>query len=130
MTVYYLKDLLNGRKRKLKNDQIQTVYVPMYENLTLKHIGAFASQQADIADYLPDQEDLPKTPKQWICNVCAAVIGEPFRAWVKQQVEERNAAMADKRDMMIAMDPEMAAKFKASTHVSRKFEFCLLIRSS
>ena len=29
--------------------------------------------------------------------------------------------MADKRDLMIAMDPHMAAKFQASTHMSRKY---------
>ena len=38
------------------------------------------------------------------------------------------AEMSEKRDMMIHMDPHMAAKFEASTHVSRKytFEFGLL----
>ena len=59
-------------------------------------------------------------PKQWIVNVCAAVIGEPFKQWVRDQIEERNELMAEKKEIMIAMDPQMAAKFQASTHVSRK----------
>ena len=29
--------------------------------------------------------------------------------------------MNDKKEVMIAMDPDMAAKFEASTHVSRKY---------
>ena len=29
--------------------------------------------------------------------------------------------MCAKKEMLIAMDPEMAAKFQASTHVSRKY---------
>ena len=41
--------------------------------------------------------------------------------------------MADKKEVMIAMDPDMAAKFQASTHVSRKyiiFRHFLLLHSS
>ena len=50
------------------------------------------------------------------------VLGDRFRKWVAEQIEDRNAAMAEKRELMIAMDPALAAKFQASTHVSRKFE--------
>ena len=71
-----------------------------------------------MTQYFPDEEDLPKIPKQWIVNVCAAVIGEPFKNWVADQIEIRNAERAEKREVMIAMDPELAAKFQASTHVS------------
>ena len=69
---------------------------------------------------MPDEPDIQKVPRQWILNVCAAVIGQPFRDWVTEQVEARNALMSQKKEMMIAMDPEMASKFAASTHVSRK----------
>ena len=102
---------MSGRKRKLKNNQIETLYCPQYENLSLKCIGEFVGTQPHIELYLPDPPDLAKAPKQWIVNVCAAVIGAPFKAWVKQQVEDRNTQMADKKEMMISMDPEMAAAF-------------------
>ena len=82
---------------------------------------AFATEQPRLEQYLPDDPDLQKVPKQWVVNVCAAVLGDPFKDWVIEQVEERNALMADKREVMIAMDPAMAAKFAASTHVSRKY---------
>ena len=36
-------------------------------------------------------------------------------------VEDRNQLMAEKRDMMIAMDPVMAQKFASSTHISRNY---------
>ena len=39
-------------------------------------------QQPNIEHYLPDDIDLPKVPKQWIVNVCAAVGGESFKEWV------------------------------------------------
>ena len=35
--------------------------------------------------------------------------------------------MADKREVMIAMDPQMFAKFNASTHVSCKFKLDTLL---
>ena len=57
-------------------------------------------------------------------NVCSAVIGRDFKDWVSAQIEERNAIMAEKKEIMISMDPVMAAKFEASTHFSRKY--CLL----
>ena len=60
-------------------------------------------------------------------NICAAVIGDAFKDWVAEQVEERNALMADKREVMIAMDPQMFAKFNASTHVSCKFKLYILL---
>ena len=55
-------------------------------------------------------------------NVYSAVIGKDFKDWVSAQIEERNAIMAEKKEIMISMDPVMAAKFEASTHVSRKYE--------
>ena len=76
-----------------------------------------------VETYLPDEPDLSHVPKQWIVNVCAAVIGEPFKQGVRDQIEERNNLMADKRELMIAMDPEMATKFEASSHVSRTYLF-------
>ena len=80
----------------------------------------FVAGRPRIEGYLPDEQDLQNVPKQWIVNVCAAVLGDVFKAWVAEQVEDRNALMAEKKEIMIAMDPRMAAKFTASTHVSRK----------
>ena len=71
----------------------------------------FVAGQPDIEDYLPDDPDLAKVPKQWIINVCVAVIGQDFKEWVANQIEERNAIMAEKKEVMISMDPMMAAKF-------------------
>ena len=78
------------------------------------------SNKPRIDQYLPDHPDIEKVPKQWIVNVCAAVLGDQFKDWVQEQVEDRNAEMAEKRDMMISMDPVMATKFANSTHISRK----------
>jgi len=103
------------------NADVQTLYLPQYKNLSLEKIFEFARAQGGVTHYLPDDPDLPKIPKQWIVNVCTVVLGDVFRNWVSQQVEERNAQMAEKRELMIAMDPALAQKFAASTHVSCRY---------
>ena len=121
VTIYFLKDILAQRKAFVNVDDVKTVYVPQYKTLSVEKILAFATEQPRLEHYLPDDIDLPKVPKQWIVNVCAAVLGDPFKDWVSEQVEDRNALMADKKEIHIAMDPGMAAKFSASTHVSCKY---------
>jgi hypothetical protein len=49
------------------------------------------------------------------------VIGEPFRLWIKQAIEDRNRKVAVQKDLNINLDPELANAFRASTAVSRKF---------
>ena len=82
-TIYFLKDIAARKKAYLRNEDIKTIYVPQYEGLYLRDIAEFCEQHPNIANYMPDEPDLPKTPKQWIINVCAAVLGQPFKAWVK-----------------------------------------------
>ena len=77
--------------------------MPQYKSLTVEKILEFISDFPDIESFLPDDQDLAKTPKQWIINVCAAVVNEPFKNWVTDQVEDRNQLMAEKRDMMIQL---------------------------
>ena len=102
-------------------DNVKTINVPQYKNLSTKEILVFAAESGQVEHYLPDDCDIEKLPKQWLCNICAAVLGSAFRQWVSLRIEARNAEMAETRDMMIHMDPMMAAKFEASTHVSCKY---------
>ena len=59
--------------------------------------------------------------KQWISNVCSTLLQGLFSGWVRNQIEERNAGVTKKKNLMISMDPEVAAAFRASTKVSRKY---------
>ena len=47
-----------------------------------------------INQYLPDDQDLHKLPRQWIINVCYSVLGKPFGQWVMQGVEQRHEKLA------------------------------------
>ena len=76
----------------------------------------------EVYAYLPEPSlELPKTPKQWLANVCATVLHEEFSKWVKDQVEVRHDKVSVKKNIMIQMDPEMEQIFRKSTAVSSKY---------
>ncbi len=41
--------------------------------------------------FMPDERDIPKLPRQWVVNLAYTLIGDEFRDWVKNRIEERNA---------------------------------------
>ena len=95
--------------------------MPQYEGLALKDIAQVLNEfHPEVYEYLPDSQEIHKVSKEWICNVCASVIGHNFQEWVKGQVETRNKNFILKKKMMIEMDPEIEAAFRASTKVSCK----------
>ena len=70
---------------------------------------------------MPIQKEMQKLPKQWIVNVAYTLIGEPFAEWVMSQIETRNAKMAKERNLMINVDPAIAAAWQQSTNVACKY---------
>ena len=57
----------------------------------------------------------------------ASVVKDEFLKWVETQVKARHEKVSVKKDIMIAMDQEMAAIFHASTAVSSKWLFLVKI---
>jgi hypothetical protein len=121
--VYFLRELMSLKKKRLHTTQIRTIHVPQYEGLGIKEIRQFLDEvHPEVYDYLPEPDiELPKTPKQYVVNVVATILKEEFSKWVKLQVWARHEKVAVKKDVMIQMDPEMLAIFQASTAVSSKF---------
>lgn len=115
-----VKDLIQGKRKFVPMDRVVHIHVPGYENLKLEEIFSFFLQHEAVIPFMPDEKELRKTPKQWVCNVGATVIGAPFVAWVKQRVMQRNAAVATEKNLLISMDSAVAAAFHASTSISRK----------
>ena len=98
------------------------ISVPQYDGLSLKHIAAFLDNgHQHVFDYMPDNQEIHKVSKEWICNVCATVLGGLFSGWVCNQIELRNEGVTKKKNLMISMDPAVAEAFRSSTKVSRKF---------
>ena len=52
-----------------------------------------------------------------------SLAGDDFRVWVSQQVKDRNDRVAEKRDLMIELDPDIAAAFGDSANISSKFTY-------
>ena len=50
-----------------------------------------------------------------------SIVGDDFRKWVSKSVKVRNDEVADRRDLMIELDPEIAAAFGNSANISSKF---------
>jgi hypothetical protein len=86
----------------------------------LKDISDFLQKQEGAYDYFPMGKEQAKLPKQWVVNVAASLLGGIFNDWVKEQIERRNKRVAIERDVMINLDPDIAAAFNSSSAVSRK----------
>ena len=84
------------------------LYVPQYENLNIERILVTARKNPRINDFLPEDRDMHKVPRQWLINVTYTVLGEPFVGWVKGEIESRNEELAKKQNLLIEMDPQIA----------------------
>ena len=60
-----------------------------------------------MIDYLPEEKERFKLPKQWVVNITYTMAGEDFADWVKQAIEERNHKLTVEKDLMINIDPDV-----------------------
>ena len=67
-----------------------------------------------------EPRDIEKLPRYYVANVIYTIIGERFKQWVEQKIQERTEKVVQEQDMAIEMDPEVLKAFKASNHVSSK----------
>ena len=69
----------------------------------------------NVMECLPVAEkETLKFPRQYLANVVYTIVGEPFKVWVTSQANKRHAKMAEKNNVYIKLDPEIAAAFRAS----------------
>ena len=66
-----------------------------------------------------DQQEREKLPRDYIISVIYTLVGKPFSDWVDQLVEERHEGVADKRELYIEMDAEIAATSRARPSAPR-----------
>ena len=121
VTVWHLRDIQSGTKKRISCDQAKHINVPQFEGLSIKDIQAFASAYPQLARYFPIEKEMEKLPRQYIANLIYTVVGKPFAKWVEAQMRKRNEKLKADQDMMIDMDPEIAAIFAKSTSVSGKY---------
>jgi len=108
VTIYFLKDLVAGRKKRIKGKDVKWIAIPQYKALTIDKIAAFVAPHNLVGHYLPVPKEISKLPKQWIANVCHTLLGVIFSNWVREQVDERNKNLLFKNNELIDIDPEIA----------------------
>ena len=119
MTVWHMKDLVNGNRKMLKSKDIKHVIIPQFEGLAIKHLMEFAMQYDDVMAALPLVEtEIKKLPRQYIANIVYTIVGKPFEDWIDARVKARHEKRAEEGNMNIQMDPEIARIFQESTAVS------------
>jgi hypothetical protein len=82
----------------------------------------------ELMAYLPDGKEIPQLPRQWLANVIYSVFGNQFAMWIEERIQDRNSKLEVKQNLLINMDPTVAAAFEASKQVSCKC-FWVLLRS-
>ncbi len=105
----------------IKCDKGKFMFVPQYESLSIERIKEKADDWPAVWKYLPDERDMHRLPRQWIISVIYTVVGQPFAGWVEERLQARNEKIATEGNEMIAVDPEIAACFAASTNISGKW---------
>jgi hypothetical protein len=130
VTVYFLKDIVEGNKKCTYSDLFLTILVvsthavrhlsaPQYDNLSMGKILDFLAQFEAMHLFMPaEPHEIKKLPRAWVINVGATVVGQPFVEWVSKRITARNKEMAQDRNLLIKMDPQLAAAFQRSTAIS------------
>ena len=134
VTIYHLKAILAGTKNYVRQSAIRHVSVPQCkchsmltaavidEGLSVEKMLLFLDQFKPMHQTLPDQrQEILKLPRQYIINVAATVVGDPFLEFIKNAITNRNTQVTKEKDLLIKCDPQLAQAFNNSTAVSRKF---------
>ena len=94
--------------------------MPQYESLKVELILEKINEHQRAPLYIPDERDILKVPRAWLCNIAYTIIGDSFHNWVRQAIADRNHVMAQKQNLNIEMDPEIYQAFQQSVNISSK----------
>jgi len=122
VTVFHLRDLASGKRKKILAKDVKKIFIPQYEGLTVDTMLQNAKTFPQVMKCLPaDEAEIKKLPREYIGNVIFTCLGQKFKDWVDAKVNERNDKIIEKQNLAIEMDPETYKAFMASTHVSGKY---------
>ena len=97
---------------------MKVISIPQYEGLKVECLLGFANIYPRVLEYLPIEKEVKKLTRSYIGNVIYTIVGEPFRDWVQEKVNERHQKIKESKDMLVELDPEIAQIFQQSTSVS------------
>ena len=119
MTVWHMRDLVSGKRKRIQGKEVKHLNVPQYEGLKIEAFYEFAKKFPECMKAFPeDKHEMEKLPRQYVINVIYTLVGQPFRAWVDQLVDNRHEEIAESKQLYIEMDPEIAEIYNRSKAVS------------
>ena len=110
----------------MKAENAKNLHVPLYKGLSIESMLEMGTQDKHVAEHLPDERDIRRLPRAWVCNLIYSLKGDEFREWVSGLIRGRNEHLALKNDLMIELDPQIAEAFKISQNISSKFSFVIV----
>ena len=61
VSIYFLRDLVIGKKKFIKSEEIIHLFVPFYQGLSIEQMMKKAATFPNVADYMPDGQDLQRS---------------------------------------------------------------------
>ena len=76
MTVWHMRDLVAGKRRRIKGVDVKHLNVPQYEGLKIEAFFEFADKYNECKRAFPvDQHERDKLPRQYVINVIYTIVG-------------------------------------------------------
>ena len=120
VTVFHMRDLVAGKKIRIKAADVKHITVPHFEGLKIQTMLSYASTKPFVMACLPavlrEREALPR---QYVANCIYTKVGDSFKQWVDEIVNTRHE-LRRQEDDQIQMDPEIAEIFNSSAAVAGK----------
>ena len=102
MTVFHMKDLVNGKRKMIKAKDIKHVTVPQFEGLSIKDLLEFAKPYDEVLAALPlVKTEIDKLPRQYIANIISTIVGKVFDELIDARVNARHEKRALEGDFNI-----------------------------
>ena len=119
--------MARGERTRIEAKDVKHVAIPQFKGLGIKEMMEYAQMFPEVMKAFPTgDKEAEKLPRQYIANVIHTLVGKPFRQWIDAKLEERNVELVEKKEMLIELDPQIEALFKASNSVSGRFASCVL----
>ena len=95
MTIFHLRDLVAGTRKRIKAVDVKVITVPHFKGLKLEAMFEFASQFEEVMKAFPtvrrEREDLPRS---YVANVINTLRPGEFGTWVNRLVNDRHQLRA------------------------------------
>ena len=99
---------------------MKLISVPQFDGLSINNILERGREHRELEQYLPEERDMDRLPRQYIATIVRGLLKEKFDVWVDNVIEERNETVKKKQNLEIELDPKIYKIYLESKNVSSK----------